>query len=196
MEVINKDEIKEWLLKEVFPFNSIDKGDKVNLIIKSSQLIQIRPEVYLNSFKEDEVTFDLGQAIFTRNSFGVKFKKYCYYESTSENDIDVIFCIDSDKENVFSIDISDKLLTSISTYFNMIKVLNNVCNEVRDEYFYIDSLIVDVINENIFVNFIDSKDQYEIRHAYNDLQFFRVMQKEKPDFWTSFSSSTFFNSIK
>lgn len=194
MKLINKTDVKEWLLKEVFPFNSIDKGEKVNLIIKSSQFIQIRPKVYLESFKEDEVTFDLGQAIFTRNSFNVKFKDYCYYESTSENDIDIIFCIDSNKDNIFTVDITDKLITSIATYFNMINVLNKACNEVRDEYFTIDSLIVDIVNENIFVNFIDSKDQYEIRHAYNDLQFFRIVQEEKPEFYKVFSISAFCNS--
>lgn len=194
MKLINKTDVKEWLLKEVFPFNSIDKGEKVNLIIKSSQFIQIRPKVYLESFKEDEVTFDLGQAIFTRNSFNVEFKDYCYYESTSENDIDIIFCIDSNKDNIFTVDITDKLITSIATYFNMINVLNKACNEVRDEYFTIDSLIVDIVNENIFVNFIDSKDQYEIRHAYNDLQFFRIIQEEKPEFYKVFSISAFCNS--
>ena len=194
MKLINKTDVKEWLLKEVFPFNSIDKGEKVNLIIKSSQFIQIRPKVYLESFKEDEVTFDLGQAIFTRNSFNVEFKDYCYYESTSENDIDIVFCIDSNKDNIFTVDITDKLITSIATYFNMINVLNNACNEVRDEYFTIDSLIVDIVNENIFVNFIDSKDQYEIRHAYNDLQFFRIVQEEKPEFYKVFSISAFCNS--
>ena len=194
MKLINKTDVKEWLLKEVFPFNSIDKGEKVNLIIKSSQFIQIRPKVYLESFKEDEVTFDLGQAIFTRNSFNVEFKDYCYYESTSENDIDIIFCIDSNKDNIFTVDITDKLITSIATYFNMINVLNKACNEVRDEYFTIDSLIVDIVNENIFVNFIDSKDQYEIRHAYNDLQFFRIVQEEKPEFYKVFSISAFCNS--
>lgn len=194
MKLINKADVKEWLLKEVFPFNSIDKGEKVNLIIKSSQFIQIRPKVYLESFKDDEVTFDLGQAIFTRNSFNVKFKDYCYYESTSENDIDIIFCIDSNKDNIFTVDITDKLITSIATYFNMINVLNKACNEVRDEYFTIDSLIVDIVNENIFVNFIDSKDQYEIRHAYNDLQFFRIVQEEKPEFYKVFSVSAFCNS--
>lgn len=194
MKLINKTDVKEWLLKEVFPFNSIDKGEKVNLIIKSSQFIQIRPKVYLESFKEDEVTFDLGQAIFTRNSFNVKFKDYCYYESTSENDIDIIFCIDSNKDNIFTVDITDKLITSIATHFNMINVLNKACNKVRDEYFTVDSLIVDVVNENIFVNFIDSKDQYEIRHAYNDLQFFRIIQDEKPEFYKVFSVSAFCNS--
>lgn len=194
MKLINKTDVKEWLLKEVFPFNSIDKGEKVNLIIKSSQFIQIRPKVYLESFKEDEVTFDLGQAIFTRNSFNVEFKDYCYYESTSENDIDIIFCIDSNKDNIFTVDITDKLITLIATYFNMINVLNKACNEVRDEYFTIDSLIVDIVNENIFVNFIDSKDQYEIRHAYNDLQFFRIIQEEKPEFYKVFSISAFCNS--
>lgn len=194
MKLINKTDVKEWLLKEVFPFNSIDKGEKVNLIIKSSQFIQIRPKVYLESFKEDEVTFDLGQAIFTRNSFNVEFKDYCYYESTSENDIDIVFCIDSNKDNIFTVDITDKLITLIATYFNMINVLNKACNEVRDEYFTIDSLIVDIVNENIFVNFIDSKDQYEIRHAYNDLQFFRIIQEEKPEFYKVFSISAFCNS--
>ena len=194
MKLINKTDVREWLLKEVFPFNSIDKGEKVNLIIKSSQFIQIRPKVYLESFKEDEVTFDLGQAIFTRNSFNVEFKDYCYYESTSENDIDIVFCIDSNKDNIFTVDITDKLITSIATYFNMINVLNKACNEVRDEYFTIDSLIVDIVNENIFVNFIDSKDQYEIRHAYNDLQFFRIIQEEKPEFYKVFSISAFCNS--
>lgn len=194
MKLINKTDVREWLLKEVFPFNSIDKGEKVNLIIKSSQFIQIRPKVYLESFKEDEVTFDLGQAIFTRNSFNVEFKDYCYYESTSENDIDIVFCIDSNKDNIFTVDITDKLITSIATYFNMINVLNKACNEVRDEYFTIDSLIVDIVNENIFVNFIDSKDQYEIRHAYNDLQFFRIVQEEKPEFYKVFSISAFCNS--
>lgn len=190
-KVIRNKEIKEWLLKEVFPFNSLEKEESINLIVKNSQFIAVRPEMYLTSFKSEEVVFDLEQVIFTRNRYGVKFKNFCYYDTKKENDINFIFCIDSDKENIFTVDITDELITNISSYFNIIDTLNESCRKTKGDYFYIDSLIVDISNENIFINFIDSKDQYNIRHAYNELEFFNIMKEEKPNFYRMFSTLAF-----
>lgn len=188
-----KENIKEWLLKEVFPFNSDLKEDNISIIVTDESFIKVDTNIYKNIFKKETLPFDLQEVIFTRNEFKVKFSKFCYYLTIHDykRDLDITFCIDTNTDGLFGITLSNKLITQIYAFFNMNETLTESINEVRDEYFYIDNIVIDITNENIFINYIDSRNQDEVKHAYNDLQFFRIMQKELPEFYAVFSKNGF-----
>lgn len=186
-----KENIKEWLLNDIFPFNSDLQRDDIGVIVDDKRFIKVQPLIYKNIFDREKLPFDLVNAIFVRNDFGVKFSKFCYYLTIHDydNDIDITFTIDTNTDGLFGITLSNKLITQIYVFFNVLENLNRAINEVRDEYFYIESIIIDITNKNIFINYIDSRNQEKIKHAYNDLQMFRSMQNELPEFYRVFSSN-------